>query len=252
MTHASFDFGYPWWLSTGHLMLFGCGIVALVAAVAFKWRRGLLITLAVFTAWAGAAALVVGSLDLNGVPPLPTERFLQSGRGVVLDLGAGTGRSSIMVLTARPQATVVASDLFGDSFALHFGTAGTPQSRLLANLRAAGVDDRATIETADMRRLPFESARFDAIVSAYAMDHLGREGARQGMAEARRVLKPGGDFLLILVADDWWTRLAFGPMLAHGGTNGREWWQSLAAEAGFETIEAGSSPATLSLLLGTK
>ena len=35
--------------------------------------------------------------------------------GRVLDLGAGTGRSSIMVLTERPQATLVASDLFGPS-----------------------------------------------------------------------------------------------------------------------------------------
>ena len=83
-----------------------------------------------------------------------------------------------MVLTERPQATLVASDLFGTSFTQHFGAGERPQDRLLANLKAAGVDERATVETADMLKLPFADRAFDAIVSAYTMDHLGRNGAR--------------------------------------------------------------------------
>jgi hypothetical protein len=34
---------------------------------------------------------------------------------------------------------LVALDLFGDSFQRHFGPGDTPQQRLLANLKAAGV-----------------------------------------------------------------------------------------------------------------
>ena len=249
MTHAHLDFGYPWWLSSGHLVVFGCAVLALVGAIVFKWRRSLLILLAVLAAWAGASALVVRAIDINGVPALPTERFLPSGRGVVLDLGAGTGRSSIMVLHARPNATVVASDLFGASFERHFGPDGRRQDRLRTNLEIAGVNGRATIETADMRQLPFASERFDAVVSAYAMDHLGREGARQPLGEAHRVLKPGGDFLLILVEDDWWTRLLFGPMLAHGGTYGANWWRQAATGAGFRVLEEGTQPATAYYLM---
>jgi ubiquinone/menaquinone biosynthesis C-methylase UbiE len=41
--------------------------------------------------------------------------------GRVLDIGAGTGRSSIKVLKARPQAISVALGLFGESFKQHFG-----------------------------------------------------------------------------------------------------------------------------------
>jgi hypothetical protein len=58
-----------------------------------------------------------------------------------------------MVLAARPQATLVAVDLFGRSFERHFEASPDPRQRLLANLKAAGVSQRVTIETADVRKL---------------------------------------------------------------------------------------------------
>ena len=137
---------------------------------------------------------------------------------------------------------------FADSFDQHFGHGESPQQRLLANLKAAGVENRATIETADMRKLPFEPAAFDAIVSAYAIDHLGRQGISQALAEAARVVKPGGDFLLILIANEPWAKLAFGPLLAHGGTRGPVWWTTRLQEAGFQVLEQGTRPLTLYLL----
>jgi hypothetical protein len=81
------------------------------------------------------------------------------------------------------------------------------------------------------------------------MDHLGRNGARTALVEAHRVLKPGGDFLLMLVANDGWAKLAFGPLLSHGGTYGVGWWSDAATAAGFEVRETGSRPATTYLLL---
>jgi ubiquinone/menaquinone biosynthesis C-methylase UbiE len=56
----------------------------------------------------------------------------------------------------------------------------------------AEVEQRATIATADMRKLPFEAAAFDAIVSAYAVDHLNRQGTDQALAEAARALTSQG------------------------------------------------------------
>jgi SAM-dependent methyltransferase len=249
MSQPYMDFGYPWWLTSGHLILFLAGAAALLVARIAGAPRWALMVLAVFSAWAGAVALLVYFHGINRVPTLPTEHFLASGTGRVLDLGAGTGRSSIMVLRERPRATLVASDLFGGSFAQHFGPAGRPQDRLRANLDAAGVGDRASIETADMLKLPFPAASFDALVSAYAMDHLGRNGARTALAEAHRVLKPGGDFLLILIANDGWAKLAFGPLLAHGGTYGAAWWRDAARQAGFDVKEEGTQPVTTYLLL---
>ena len=232
MSQTSIDFGYPWWLNYGHLALFGVLLAIGLGLHAAGASRRVMVVLGVLSLWAGSVALLVYFFGINRVPPLPTQSFLSSGTGRVLDLGAGTGRSSIMVLTERPKATLVASDLFGTSFTQHFGPGERPQDRLLANLKAAGVDGRATVETADMLKLPFADRAFDAIVSAYAMDHLGRNGARTALAEAHRVLRPGGDFLLILVANDGWAKLAFGPLLSHGGTYGAGWWRDAARTAG--------------------
>jgi hypothetical protein len=135
---ASIDFGYPWWLSYGHLPVLAAAVSILLLGYARKWSRWLMLFLGVVSLWSGAALLVERFvIDINGRAALPTQAFLRSGVGRVLDIGAGTGRSSIMVLQSRPQATLVALDLFGESFQQHFGrsetqaaeTAREPQSR---------------------------------------------------------------------------------------------------------------------------
>ncbi len=247
---STLDFGYPWWLSYGHLAIFGAAAVFLLLGYARKWSKWPMVFVGAVTLWSGCGFLLIRfGGDINGRPALPTQSFLRSGTGRVLDLGAGTGRSSIMVLGARPQATLVALDLFGESFDRHFGRGESPQQRLLRNLKAAGVDQRATIETSDMRKLPFEAASFDAIVSAYAVDHLGRDGIKQALDEAARVVKPGGEFLLILVSNDKWAKFLFGPILSHGGTRGPEWWRARVRDAGFQVVEEGTEPVTRYFLL---
>lgn len=248
-TSGTLDFGYPWWLSYGHLVVLVPAAAMLFLGYMHKWSKWPMLVLGVLLLWSSSAFLVTRFLfNADGLPSLPTENFLRTGKGRVLDIGAGTGRSSIMVLQSRPEATVVALDLFGDSFEHHFGEGQTPQQRLLANLKAAGVDQRAMVETADMRKLPFEPAAFDAIVSAYAIDHLNRDGIHQALAEAVRVIKPGGDFLLILIANDAWARFAFGPVLSHGGTRSADWWAAGLKEAGFQVLEHGTRPLTLYFL----
>ncbi len=246
---SALDFGYPWWLSYGHLAIAVPALAFWLVGYFRRWSKWLLVGLGAVAAWAALVFLLIQfGLGIDGPPDLPTQAFLRQGTGRVLDLGAGTGRSSIMVLTARLQATLVASDLFGDSFDHHFGRGETPQDRLRANLKAAGVVQRATIQTADMRKLPFENASFDAIVSAYAVDHLDRAGIAQALSEANRVVKPGGDFLLILVGNDRWAKFAYGPLLTHGGTRGRSWWTGQLRDAGFSVREDGTTPGTLYLL----
>ncbi len=247
--NASLDFGYPWWISYGHLPIVASAAALLLLGYWRNWSKWPMLLLGVVALWSGAALLVQRFvIDVNGLPALPTQNFLRSGVGRVLDMGAGTGRSSIMVLQARPKTTLVALDLFGESFDQHFGKGGSPQEKLLANLKAAGVEQRVTIETADMRTLPFEPATFDAIVSAYAIDHLNRQGIGQSLAEAARVLKPGGEFLLMVVAEEPWAEFTFGPLLKHGGTRGADWWNAQVKEAGFEVLEEGTRPVTLYLL----
>jgi ubiquinone/menaquinone biosynthesis C-methylase UbiE len=248
MTEA-IDFGYPWWLSYGHLVVAVPAAAVLLFGYARKWSRTPMLLWSVVLLWSTTALFVARFvLNVNGRASLPTQSFIPSGRGRVLDMGAGTGRSSIMVLESRPQATLVALDLFADSYKEHFGTKISPQARLFANLKAAHVENRATIKVGDMRKLPFEAAEFDAIVSSYAIDHLSRAGVEQSLREAARVVKPGGEFLLILIAKDPWLEFAFGPLMLHAGIHGVEWWTSHLKEARFQVIEQGIRPATLFLL----
>jgi SAM-dependent methyltransferase len=246
---GSIDYGYPWWLSYGHLPVLIAGLAIAALGYARKWSKAAMLLVGALILWSGAALLIERFvINVNGRSSLPTQSFLAGGAGRVLDLGAGTGRSSIMVLESRPRATLVALDLFGQSFDQHFGRGETPQQRLLANLKAAGVDQRATIATADMRQLPFEPAAFDAVVSAYAIDHLNRLGTDQALAEAARVLKPGGELLLMIIANEKWAKFAFGPLLSHGGPRGAAWWTTHVQQAGFQILEHGTRPLTFYLL----
>jgi ubiquinone/menaquinone biosynthesis C-methylase UbiE len=247
------DIAYPWFLTHGHLLLLGVALALLWLGRWRGWRLRWMLVLGAFALWAAASFAAVSTvLDFNGRGELPTQSFLKSGVGSVLDMGAGSGRSSIMVLEARPKATLVALDSFSQSYQSHFGSDRDGQERLASNFRIAGVDARASIRAADMRKMPFEPATFDAIVSAYAIDHLGSQGIGQALAEANRVLKPGGEFLLMVVHKDAWMKALYGPLLEHGGTRSAERWVQFLNAAGFEVREQGAKPITLYFLAAKK
>ena len=239
-------------ISYGHLVL-AAGIAALFGAGwFFHWRRMVLAILGLLLLWSLAAGLIVRFvIDINGRASMPTRAFLPSGGGRVLDMGAGTGRSTLMVLEARPQTTVVALDLFGESYEGHFGktddaasTLDQGRAALMRNMRAAGVADRVTIQPGDMRHMPVESESFDGVVSAYAIDHLNRQGIAEALGEANRVLKPGGQFLLMVIAKDRYMEFTFGPLLAHAKMIAADFWPAKLREAGFEIQEQGTQPVT--------
>jgi ubiquinone/menaquinone biosynthesis C-methylase UbiE len=246
---SQINFGYPWYLSYGHLVIAAIALSLWFLGRARKWPKAPMVLIGAVTLWSVTAFLVIRwGLDINGRLSLPTQMFLASGTGRVLDMGAGTGRSSLMVLEERPQTTVVALDLFARSYEHHFGTGPSGQERLLANFKAAGVEQRASIETGDMRKLPFEAASFDAIVSTYAIDHLNSDGVTASLSEASRVLKPDGEFLLMVITKDFWLQFTFGPLLLHSGMRSPERWTSLLQDAGFAVVEQGTRPATLYFL----
>ena len=119
---SQLDFGYPWWLSYGHLLITAVALSFWLLGHHRRWSRVLMLLIAAVTVWSVAAFVFARfALNANGRLSLPTQKFLTSGIGRVLDMGAGTGRSSLMVLEVRPQTTVVALDLFAESYEKHFG-----------------------------------------------------------------------------------------------------------------------------------
>jgi SAM-dependent methyltransferase len=240
------DIGYTWPWTHGHLVIAAIALAAGLLARRLHWHWLIVGVCGLVAAWAFAAFLVVQFVfRFNEVPALPTQAFLAEGTGRVLDMGAGSGRSSLMVLGARPKVTLVGLDNFSATYIRDEG----PQ-KFLANVRAAGFEGRATVQAGDMRDMPFAAGSFDAIVSAYAIDHLDRKGATKALAEAARVLRPRGQFLLQVMYPDSWMRFAWWPMTLHGagGDQMKTRWTSALREADFEVLEQGTEPMSLYLL----
>jgi SAM-dependent methyltransferase len=246
LNFLTYDFGYSW--SVRYAMLAPLILVAVLAALALwrSWPRWLLIPLGVVALWA-AAAVVILNVMLNRPMPLPTERFLTSGSGQVLDVGAGSGRAAIGVALARPKTTVVGVDIYDG----YWGIDGNTPERFMRNARIAGIAERAAARVGDMRQLPFGNGQFDAVVSSYAIDHLRRAERSKAIGEVARVLKPGGEFLLMIVQVDWKVWLV-SPPLAHHPTQDPEPWRVYLQENGFSLEEEGTQFSTLYFLARKK
>jgi ubiquinone/menaquinone biosynthesis C-methylase UbiE len=66
------------------------------------------------------------------------------------------------------------------------------------NAIAEGVADRVELHTADMQALPFPDNSFDVIVSSMAIHNIsGTAGRKKAVAEAARVLRPGGRLMIV-------------------------------------------------------
>jgi len=239
-----FDFGYSWIWTSGHLV--PAALFGLLALTGWRlhWSRWKVFGCVVLAFWALAGYAIVHGW-ITSPQALPTERFFVNRDGKVLDIGAGSGRTTLMVLQARPKASVVALDLFSG----YYGIDGNSPERLKANVRAAGMESRLEVQTGDMRKMPLADASVEGAVSSYAIDHLNRDGIAQALRETRRVLKPGGEFLLMVINRDNWIRVAY-PIFPHGyySQSRPTFWNDAVKSAGLEVVEQGTSPGTLYVL----
>ena len=103
---------------------------------------------------------------------------------VVVDLGAGTGLLALSLAAAVTQVVAV------DSSAAML-------ERLSQNAARQGAANVVCLQ-ADMTHLPLPDESATIVVSSYAFHHLDRRGKELALAEARRILRPGG---LLVVAD---------------------------------------------------
>ena len=238
----AYDFGYSW--SVRYAMLVPLVLAAGLAGLALwrSWSRWVYVPMILVALWA-AGAVVVLNLMLNRPMALPTEGFLTSGSGRVLDVGAGSGRAAIGVLLARPNTTAMGVDIYSG----YWGIDENTPERFMMNARTAGVAERAAARVGDMRQLPFGDGEFDGVVSSYAIDHLRRAERPKAIAEVARVLKPGGEFLLMIIQVDWRTWLV-SPILAHHPSQSPEPWRALLQEHGFALQEEGTPLTTLYFL----
>ncbi|MHC8507942.1 MAG: class I SAM-dependent methyltransferase [Rhodospirillales bacterium] len=100
----------------------------------------------------------------------------------VLDVGGGTGDIAFRIIK-RGGGPVTVADINAEMLAVGRRRA---EKRGFSNIEWA---------EADAENLPFEDCSFDAVVTAFCIRNTTRP--EQVLAEARRVLKPGGRFLCL-------------------------------------------------------
>ena len=104
-------------------------------------------------------------------------------RGRMLDLGTGPGHIPLLVCARIPGSTVVGIDLSRHMLA-----------HAERHRRASPFAARVELRLADAKGLDFEDASFDAVFSNTILHHIA--DPRPFLAEARRVLAPGGVLLV--------------------------------------------------------
>jgi SAM-dependent methyltransferase len=117
-------------------------------------------------------------------------RIARRERGPVLELGCGTGR--LLLPLSRSDRFVVGIDRSAPMLA-----------RTAARLTRGKRPDRPGVVRGDIRRLPFAAASFGTVIAPYGMlqSLTSNAALRQALAEAARVLQPGGLLGVDLVPD---------------------------------------------------
>jgi arsenite methyltransferase len=176
------------------------GVAALAAVavgVALGWARALVVALAAVT----LVELTVVSTYLYATrigkhrvwaDVLDSVAWRGDERG--LDLGCGRGAVLIALARRLPRGHVTGLDIWD-----RVDQSGNEKAATERNAIVGGVADRVTVETGDIRELPFPAESFDVVTSSLVLHNLRSPVDRgQVLENAMRVLKPGGR---LLVAD---------------------------------------------------
>ena len=131
------------------------------------------------------APLAAAMVRLAGLSP--TDR--------ILDVGTGTG---IVALSAAgqisPPGMVTGIDLAAGQLAV-----------AKRKIEEAALSDRIGLMLGDAENLPFEDAKFDVVLSLFALFHFPHP--EKALSEIMRVLKPGGRMVIGVGAGPAWTSL---------------------------------------------
>src|SRR5262249_11433195 len=110
-----------------------------------------------------------------------------------LDVGCGRGLLLIGVAQRLTSGKAVGVDVW-----VRGALSGNRPEAVFENALRAGVAERVEVREGDARRLPFDDASFDVVVSNFVLHELKTSAERGKMAqEIVRVLKPGGRLALI-------------------------------------------------------
>jgi demethylmenaquinone methyltransferase/2-methoxy-6-polyprenyl-1,4-benzoquinol methylase/phosphoethanolamine N-methyltransferase len=122
-----------------------------------------------------------------------------------------------------------------------FGIDASPEMIDVARRKAAKREIEIDFRIDLIERLSFPDDHFDVVLSSLMMHHLPHDLKRQGLAEIRRVLRPGGRLLIVDLkrptspASHIFMAVLFHRHMAQGVQD----LTQLVQEAGFDEVETG-------------
>jgi len=228
-----YDFGWSWgamngpWLAAAAFLTIAFGLQLEWPGLWPAWFAVALLGVNCF-----AGGLLLRTSKRTDFASLPLVDLLRSDQDLVLDAGCGGGRTTLALTKVHKNGRVVALDRF-DAYYID----GGGRALLERNLRIAGLAERVQVEQGDLTALPFPDASFDAAVSAHVIDHL-KQQKRTGLEEIRRVLKPGGRFLMVVWVPGWAT-FSLANVFCFLLTS-KAGWRRLAGDGGFTIRDEGT------------
>lgn len=229
---GEYDFGWgPEWMNG--LALFGlaalAGAVAVMIAAPGFWPLGFLLVLLAVSFFVGNG--IMRSFQSRDHMVLPMVCLLKGQNDVVLDAGCGAGRTTIMLSRILGNGRIVAFDRFDADYIDEGGS-----THIDRNLEIAGLSGKVAVKKGDLTGLPFEDGCFTAAISTNVFDHLGA-GKQTALNEIRRVLEPGGRFLMAVWVPGW-TMFAVANVLSFFLTS-KAAWRGMATDAGLRVVDEG-------------
>lgn len=117
---------------------------------------------------------------------------LWDGKGKVLDIGTGRGRTAIDIAKRFPEAHVVGVDTWSKAW----GYFGMTKEGCETNARIENVSDRCTFKQGNALELPFKDGEFQLVISTFTFHEIHVPDRTVLFEEVVRVLAPSGIFML--------------------------------------------------------
>src|SRR6187397_2834950 len=183
------------------LIVAALGIISLITRLVGVWSR--LDAIAVIARPLIVAGLSCGAMALWVIYDSKIGKIRErdtylnkihwNGNERVLDVGCGLGLFLIGAARRLSTGRAVGIDKWQAE-----DLSGNNAAGALDNAMIEGVADKVEVQTGDARKLPFDNASFDVVLSSMALHNIYNAGERKtAVREIARVLKSGGRVLIV-------------------------------------------------------